>query len=146
MTNIKESKAKIGLGRAVVDYSTFYIGFLGMILYRDGRDSPVFSHSYTAYADNLFPPIYLAGFDIVPGIVFDYMQACEKYARYVGQEMKRYGIAAYELKNGSPDTGIVFDESIGRFAYLRTDGAKMDPIPDDGIERFKKTLEECLQS
>ncbi len=148
MTDTKESKVNIELGRITkTEYPcspTFYIGFSGMILYQDGKESPESRHSYTAYAEDFFESIYLAGFGCTPQAVFDYMEVCEDYARRVGQEMKRLGVKAYELKNGSSDTGIVFDERIDQFAYFRTDGAKMDPIPNDGIELFKKTLEECL--
>ncbi len=147
MTDTKKSKVDIKLGRITkTEYPcspTFYVGCLGMTVYRDGKE-PEFRNFYTAYAKDFFESIYLAGFGIAPQAVFDYMEVCEDYARRVGQEMKRFGVKAYELKNGSQDTGIIFDESIDQFAYLRTDGAKMDPIPDDGINLFKKTLEECL--
>ncbi len=155
MTDTKKSKVDIELGRITKTeypcspsfclFPTFYIGFFGMSIYQDGKE-PEFRSYYTAYAKDFieFEPIYLAGFGIVPQVVFDYMQVCEDYARRVGRQMRRHGVTTYELKNGSPDTGIVFDESLDKFAYLRTDGAKMDPIPNDGIELFRKTLEECL--
>ncbi len=145
MKNTKESKVSIELGGTAIGPHKFYVGFLGMILYREGEDNPHFRHSYSAYAEDFGGYICLTGFDIKPETVFDYMQVCEHFARTVGQNMKRYGVTVYELETGSPDTGIIFDESIGLFAYWCTDGTKMDPIPDDGIELFKRTLEECLR-
>ena len=144
MGETRNSKASIELGKTVIDPHTFYIGFLGMILYREGGDSPYFQHSYSAYAEDFDGLICLTGLGVESERVFDYMQVCERFARSVGREMKRFGVTSYEIVTGSSDTGIVFDSRFGGYVYLGGVGAKMDPIPERGIEWFKKTLEECL--
>ena len=144
MGETRNSKASIKLSKTVIDPHTFYIGFLGMILYREGGDSPYFQHSYSAYAEDFDGLICLTGLGVESERVFDYMQVCERFARSVGREMKRFGVTSYEIVTGSSDTGIVFDSRFGGYAYLGGVGAKMDTIPERGIEWFKKTLEEYL--
>ena len=143
MTDTEESKATIELGMSEIDHYTFYVGRVVMRIH-DKISGMSFCSSTSAYAENFHGCMYIAGFTPTPKKVFDYTEVCELFAKDVGQSMKRYGIKAYKLETGIPDTGIVFDEKMGLFSFLRGVGASMNPIPNYGVELFKKTLEECL--
>jgi len=145
MKDTEESKATIELGMSKIDSHTFYIGRLGIRIHDEKSGQSNFTSSSSAYAENFDGYIFLAGFTPTPKTVFDYTDVCELFAKTVGQDMKRYGITAYEFETGNPDTGMIFDEKIKLFAYFHGVGASMDPIPDDGIELFKKTLEDYLK-
>lgn len=84
----------------------------------------------------------------------EYLNLCRDYAHHVAEEMKKWGVHAYEMETIGPQTnndGTHSYRTLGTFTSgdeipREAWGKVIEDLPDEGIAIFTKTLDEKLNN